>query len=362
MKPLKIAGRRIGPDEPPLVIAEIGINHEGDEDKARRMIEDAADAGCPCVKFQCHIVEDEMVRTDAGPDDVTHRVWDIVSRASFSEEQERRLKRHVESRGMIYLSTPFSRAAADRLNRMDVAAFKIGSGECNNTPLIRHVAGFGRPVILSTGMNDIASITASVDILRTAGLAFAIMHCTSIYPTPYDKVRLGALGDLAAAFPDVPIGLSDHSVGNYTCLAAVALGACLVEKHFTSDKAWPGPDIPVSIDPAQLRDLLEGTRAVFQARGGVKTVLPEEQPTIDFAYASVVAIDLISVGDRLTRDNTWVKRPGTGEIPAAEYENLLGRIARRRIAENEQIRRDDLCANESSFSPAPGLTTANSDR
>src|SRR5204863_9755296 len=192
-----------------------------------------------------------------------------------------------DAKGLIYLCTPFSRAAAVRLERMGVLAYKIGSGECNNYPLIAHIAAYGKPVILSTGMNDLGSVAPAVEILRKARVPFGLLHCTSMYPTPYNKVRLGAIQSLAKCFPDAVVGLSDHSLGNYTCLAAVALGARILEKHFTSDKSWPGPDIPISLDPAELGQLVEGSRAVFAALGGHKSVLPEEQPTIDFAYASV---------------------------------------------------------------------------
>jgi len=335
---MEICGRKIGRDYPPLVIAEIGINHEGDFNKATRMVDDAYMAGCECVKFQCHIVEDEMVPNDVVPDNADESIWDIVSCCALSEEEEQRLKTYVESRGMIYLCTPFSRAAAVRLESMGVCAYKIGSGECNNYPLIEHVAAYGKPVILSTGMNDIGSITPAVAILRQAGIPFAVLHCTSMYPTPYDKVRLGALRHLAEAFPDAILGLSDHSIGNYTCFAAVALGACILEKHFTSDKSWPGPDIPISIDPNELEDLVKGSRAIHQALGGTKDILPEEKPTIDFAYACVVAIHDIQKGDKLTQDNIWVKRPGTGEIKAADFGKLLGKTAREPIRKDEQIR------------------------
>lgn len=342
MNSVCLGRRRIAPDEPPLVIAEIGINHEGDLGKALRMVDDAADAGCECVKFQCHVIEDEMIPNDVVPGNATESIWDIMSRAALDAEQDRRLKEHVERRGMIYLCTPFSRAAADRLQAMDVAAYKIGSGECNNYPLVRHIAAFGRPVILSTGMNNVASIRPAVGILREAGVPFALMHCTSLYPTPYEKVRLGAMAELAEAFPDAVLGLSDHSLGNYTCYGAVALGACLVEKHFTSDRAWPGPDIPISITPPELRNLVAGTRAIWAARGGEKTILPDEQPTIDFAYASVVSTVDIAAGAVLDRGNIWVKRPGTGELRAAEYEGLLGCIAVRDIPANTPLRRADI--------------------
>jgi len=357
MNSLCLGRRRIAADEPPLVIAEIGINHEGDLGKALRMVDDAADAGCECVKFQCHVVEDEMIPNQVVPGNAAETIWDIMSRAALDAEAERTLKAHVERRGMIYLCTPFSRAAADRLRAMDVLAYKIGSGECNNYPLVRHIAAFGRPVILSTGMNNVASIRPAVNILREAGIPFALMHCTSIYPTPYDKVRLGALAELAEAFPDAVLGLSDHSLGNYTCLGAVALGACLVEKHFTSDRSWPGPDIPLSITPPELRDLIVGARAVWAARGGEKTILPEEQPTIDFAYASVVSTRDIAAGTVLGRDHIWVKRPGTGEIRAADYESVLGCVAAGDIPAHTALRWADIRRPE----PAP-LRTPWADR
>lgn len=342
MSGFAIAGREIGPGQPPLVVAEVGINHDGDFAKATRMVDDAQAAGCECVKFQSHVLEDEMVPNSVVPGNATESIWNIMRRAALTEDEERGLKQYVEARNMIYLCTPFSRAAADRLRAMDVPAFKIGSGECNNYPLLRHVAEFHKPIILSTGMNDVASIEPAAEILRRAGVPFALMHCTSIYPTPYDKVRLGALNVLAEHFPDAVIGLSDHSLGNYTSFGAVALGAAIVEKHFTSDRNWPGPDIPISIDPPQLTDLIAGVRAIFQARGGEKDILPEEKPTAEFAYASVVTIRDVAVGSVLTSENIWVKRPGLGEIRAASFENVLGRTAARDIPKNTLLKWADL--------------------
>jgi sialic acid synthase SpsE len=342
MPALKICDRVIGPDRPPFVIAEIGINHEGDFNKALKMVTDAADAGCECVKFQCHVIDDEMIPNSVVPGNAKESIWDIMSRCALSEDEEIRLKEYVEARGMIYLSTPFSRAAAIRLQKMGVPAFKVGSGECNNYPLIRHIAAYGKPVILSTGMNDLDSVEPAVAILREARVPFALMHCTSLYPTPYDKVRLGALRDLATAFPDAVLGLSDHSLGNYTCFAAVPLGAAILEKHFTSHREWPGPDVPISITPPELKDLIEGTRAIALALGGHKTILRDEQPTIDFAYACVVSTSEIRAGETLTEKNIWVKRPGTGEIKAVDYERVLGRKARADLARNAQIKWSDL--------------------
>lgn len=337
MPEFRIGRRLIGEHSPPLVIAEIGINHEGDINKALRMVDDAYAAGCECVKFQSHVVEDEMIPNDVVPGHVTETIWDIMKRCALSDEEEVRLKAYVESKGMLYLCTPFSRAAAVRLEQMGVAAYKIGSGECNNYPLIKHIAAYGKPVIMSTGMNDIASITPAVEILRQAGVPFALLHCTSMYPTPYDKVRLGALQVLSRQFPDAVVGLSDHSLGNYTCFAAVALGARILEKHFTSDKSWPGPDVALSLDPPELKDLIDGSLAISQALGGTKDILPDEQPTINFAYACVVSIRPIGAGEKLTAENIWVKRPGTGEIKAVHFEGLLGKTAVRDIPLNAQL-------------------------
>jgi N-acetylneuraminate synthase len=341
-EPFRIGPRLVGPGHPPLVIAELGINHEGDVAKALRMVDDAAEAGAECVKLQTHVVEDEMIPNRVVPGNAEESIWEIVSRCTLTAEEERRVKRRAEERGLIFLSTPFSRAATDRLAALGVDAFKIGSGECNNDPLVRHVASFGRPVLLSTGMNDLASLGPSVEILRAAGVPFALLHCTSVYPTPYDRVRLGALQDLADAFPDAVLGLSDHSLGGYTCFAAVALGASILEKHFTSDPSWPGPDVPISLDPDGLRDLVAGTRAIDRALGGSKTILAEEAPTIAFAYASVVTLRPIARGETLSGDNTWVKRPGTGEIRARDYDAVLGRVAARDLPADAQIGWADL--------------------
>ncbi len=337
-----IGERRVGSDEPPLVIAEIGINHEGELDKAFRMIDDVAAAGGECVKFQTHVLDDEMIPNDVVPGNAEETIWDIMARCALDESAERELQRHAQDKGLIYLSTPFSRAAANRLAEMDVPAFKIGSGECNNYPLVDHIASLGRPVIVSTGMNDLSSIAPTVDIMRKRGVPYALMHCTSMYPTPYDKVRLGALAQLKTVFADAVLGLSDHSPSIYPLLGAVPLGASILERHFTSDPTWEGPDINVSMTPPQLEALLEGSRAIHASLGGSKEILPEEQPTIDFAYASVVTIAPISAGSRLTHDNVWVKRPGTGQIHARHFDVVLGRRAAQDLDANVQVKWEHL--------------------
>lgn len=342
MTELSISGRKIGPAHPPLVIAEIGINHEGSVEKAVRMIDDAAAAGCECVKFQSHVIEDEMIPNSVIPGNAKESIWDIMSRCALSEEQESKLKDYTEKKGMIFLSTPFSRAAAVRLEKLKVDAYKIGSGECNNYPLIEHIAKYGKPVILSTGMNNIDTIKRSVSILKQYKAPHALMHCTSIYPTPYSKVRLNAIKQLQEVFPDTVLGLSDHSLSNYPCLGAVVFGASILERHFTSDKSWPGPDVPISMDPQELKDLIKGSRAIYEALGGAKDVLQEEQPTIDFAYACVVAITDVKSGDRLDESNIWVKRPGTGQIKAEHFQRLIGKRAKRDLRKNDQIKWDDI--------------------
>src|SRR3989344_4139080 len=337
---IQIGKRKIGEDFPPLVVAEIGINHEGSVVKAKRMVRDAARAGAECVKFQSHVVEDEMASAAKKtiPGNAKMSIYEIMERCALSEKEERELKRYTENLGMIYLCTPFSRAAADRLKKMGVIAYKIGSGECNNYPLVLHIASFGKPIILSTGMNDISSIKPAVTIFRKKRVPFALLHVTSMYPTPYEKVRLGALHELSRVFPDAVIGLSDHSLGNYTSFGATALGASILEKHFTSDKKWPGPDIPISIDPVELKDLIKGSRAIWEARGGVKKILKEEKPTIDFAYACVVSIQDIKKGELLTKKNLWVKRPGTGEIKAAHFPKILGKRAKVDVPRDMQLK------------------------
>lgn len=341
---IALGRRKIGEGYPPFVIAEIGINHQGSITKAKKMIRDASYAGAECVKFQAHVIEDEMVPVAKKivPGHAKNSIWDIMKKAAFSEKQDRALKKYTEKLGMIYLSTPFSRAAADRLHRMKIAAYKIGSGECNNYPLIEHIARFKKPVILSTGMNDIKSIARSVAILRKHKVPFALLNCTSMYPTPYEKVRLGGITALKKAFPDAVLGQSDHSLGNYTCFGAVPFGASILEKHFTSNKKWPGPDIGISIDPQELRELVEGTRAVWSALAGDKTILKEEKDIINFAYACVVTTAPIKKGELFTKKNIWVKRPGTGEILAAEFEHVLRKRATANIPKDQQLKRRDI--------------------
>lgn len=341
MPEFKIAGRSIGDEHPPVVIAEIGINHEGSLATAIAMADAAIDAGAEIVKHQTHVVEDEMSDEAKAviPGNATVSIYEIMARCALSEADELSLMQHVESRGAIFISTPFSRAAAERLARFDVQAYKIGSGECNNYPLVRHIARAGKPVILSTGMNTIESVRPSVEILRKAGVPFALLHCTNVYPTPPELVRLGAMQRLREAFPDAVIGLSDHTVTNDVCLGSVALGASILERHFTDRMDRPGPDIVCSMDPAALSALITGSRMIFAARGGEKVAVEAEAPTIAFAFASVVATRDIAVGERLSEDNLWVRRPGGGDFNAVDYDSLLGRAVVAPVARGARLSR-----------------------
>lgn len=340
----EIAGRMVGPAHPPVVMAEIGINHNGSIDLAITMADAAIDAGAEVVKHQTHIVEDEMSQEAklVIPGNADISIFEIMASCALNEEEEFKLMRHVQSRGAIFISTPFSRAAAERLARFDIPAIKIGSGECNNYPLVELIARMGKPVIMSTGMNTTETVRPAVEILRKAGVPFALLHCTNVYPTPPKLVRLAAMAELEAAFPDAVVGLSDHTTSNYACLGAVALGASILERHFTDRMDRPGPDIVCSMDPQATRELIEGSHVIFEARGGGKGPVEAEAPTIAFAFSSVVAIRDIASGDPLDHDNIWLKRPGGGDFGVADFPALIGRCAARAIRQGFQLKRDDL--------------------
>lgn len=313
----------------PLVIPEIGINHNGSLAAAKEMALAAKNAGARLIKHQTHIVDDEMSSRAKSvvPGNATISIYEIMDNAALSCEEELEFKRYVESLGMNFISTPFSRAAADRLEAFGVKAYKIGSGEMNNYPLLDHVASFGKPMIVSTGMNNLAAIEKAVAVLENRRVPYALLHTTNLYPTKPHQIRLGAMQEMMKAFPDIPVGLSDHSLNNNACLAAMALGAAVVERHFTDSKTRIGPDIVCSMDPRELSELLLAAQEIPQMFGGQKHALPEEQVTIDFAFATVVTIKPIHKGEVFTKENLWVKRPGTGSIPAEQYESILGKIA-----------------------------------
>lgn len=331
---------KISDENKPFIIAEAGINHDGEFDKAIELVDLAVDSGATAIKFQTHITDKEMIPTDMKPGNISEEsLWDIIDRCVLDNEQEKNLFEYSKEKGILFFSTPFSREGADRLNELGVELFKIGSGECNNLPLLDHVAKFKKPMILSTGMNDISSIKDSVETILNHEVPLALLHCTSIYPAPPETMRLGAITHLKKEFPELEIGLSDHSLGISIALGSVAVGSNIVEKHFTKSRAWPGPDNPFSIEPQELKNLVDWSEEIWLARGGSKDVLNDEKPVIDFAYACVVAIRDINKGEKLTLDNIWVKRPGTGEIFAKDFKNVLDKVAKIDISENTQLSR-----------------------
>lgn len=336
---IEISGRKIGYDFPPLVIAEIGINHGGSLAVAKEMVDAAKRAGVEMVKHQTHIVDDEMssAAKKTIPAHTKESIYEIMQSCALSEEEELELKNYVEKQGLIFISTPFSRAAADRLISWDVPAFKIGSGECNNHPLLEHIASFGKPMILSTGMNDLESVSKSVAILEKHKVPFALLHTTNLYPTPNHLVRLGAMVQLQEAFPQAVVGLSDHTLSNHACFGAVALGGSILERHFTDHMNRVGPDIVCSMDEQACQELIEGAKILQLQRGGEKKPVAEEQPTIDFAFATVCTIKPIKKGELFTKDNIWVKRPGKGGILAEHYESILGKIAQSDLEVDVQV-------------------------
>lgn len=341
---IEIAGRKIGLDYPPLVIAEIGINHEGSLQTAKEMVDAAYRAGVEVVKHQTHIVEDEMsgAAKKVIPGNADVSIYEIMERCALNETEERELKEYVESKGMIFISTPFSRAAAERLQKFDIPAYKIGSGECNNYPLLEHIASFGKPVILSTGMNTIESIRKAVAIFDKHKVPLALLHTTNLYPTPIHLVRYGAMTEMHEAFPDKVFGLSDHTLNNNACLGAVALGASILERHFTDHMNRTGPDIVCSMDEQNCADLIRNSAEIALMRGGSKQPAKEEQVTIDFAFATVCSINNIKKGDVFTKENIWVKRPGTGKILAEHFDSIIGKTATRDISNDEQLIWEDI--------------------
>ncbi len=332
----------VGDAKQVLVIPEIGINHNGCLETAKTLVDSAYRAGARLIKHQTHIVDDEMCAEAKNviPGNSSSSIYEIMKECALSEEEELELKNYTESLGMFFLSTPFSRKAAERLEKFGVHAYKIGSGELNNYPLIEHVASYRKPMIVSTGMNSIASVAKAVEIMEKYGVSYALMHTTNLYPTQPKQVRLGAMQELMREFQETPIGLSDHTINNHACIAAMALGAVLVERHYTDRKDRQGPDISCSMDEEELKNLLDAAREIPQMLGGSKSAIPEERVTSDFAFASVVTISAVKKGDVFTRENIWVKRPGTGEYLAVDYEKLLGKKAARNIAADTQLTRE----------------------
>lgn len=341
---IKIENLIISEQNSPLVIPEIGINHNGSLELAKLMVDSAKRAGAKIIKHQTHIVEDEMcvVAKNVIPGNANVSIYEIMQKCALNYKDELALKEYTQKQGLVYLSTPFSRAAANRLEDMGVSAFKIGSGECNNYPLIKHIANFKKPMIVSTGMNSIESIKPTIEILRASEIPFVLLHTTNLYPTPMNLVRLNAMLELKKEFSCL-VGLSDHTTSNLACLGAVALGACVLERHFVDTMDRSGPDVICSMDESALKDLIIQSEqmAIMRGLNTKKSAVKEEQVTIDFAFVSVVSIKEIKKGDIFSLENIWVKRPGIGGIKASEFESILGKVALRDIAKDVQLKYED---------------------
>jgi N-acetylneuraminate synthase len=335
----KIANRSVGEEFEPLVVAEIGINHNGSLNEAFKLVDAAKAAGAEIIKHQTHIPDAEMSMEAKKviPGNAKISIYEIIEACSLSLGEEEKLAKYVRDLGLIYMSTPFSFEALDFLESLEVPAYKIGSGECNNYPLVSAIASKKKPVIMSTGMNSIESIRPSVEIFREAGIPFALMHCTNLYPTPEKLIRLNAINDLRSNFPDAVLGLSDHSLTNYPCLASVALGASILERHFTDSKDRQGPDIICSMTPSELSELINGSKIIHQATKGNKFPALEEEVTIAFAFASAVATKPLKVGHVISREDITLKRPNGGDFGPKEFESLIGSTVLQEIEPNIQI-------------------------
>ncbi len=336
---MKISNREISAAAAPLVIAEIGINHGGDLEVAKEMVRLAAQAGCECVKHQTHFVDDEMTEEAKSifPPNADVSIWEVMESCSLGPDGEVELKAHAESLGLIYISTPFSRKAANFLYEIGVPAFKIGSGEADNIPLIRHIASFGLPVVMSTGMQTVESVRNSVRCIENAGLDFALLECTNLYPSPPEIVSLQGIIELRKAFPEAEIGFSDHSIGPEMALASVALGASIIERHFTDSRYREGPDISCSMDPAELKYLIDRSREIHRALRNRKERTVPEEDVYRFARGSVVADRDLPAGHVISESDIWTRRPGTGEIPGYEFDRVIGRKLKQGRKRNDQL-------------------------
>lgn len=342
---IEVGDLLIGPEFEPVVVAEIGINHGGSLEVAKEMVSLAIDSQVRLIKHQTHIPESEMAlpAESVVPGNAKDSIYRVISDNCLSLDDELELASFARSLGAIYFSTPFSREAADFLDgELKTPLFKIGSGECNNYPLVSHVASKGKPVILSTGMNTIETIRPAVRILEEAGVQFALLHTTNLYPTPQRLVRLAALNRLKEAFPQAVIGLSDHSISNSACYAGVALGASILERHFTDSKGREGPDIVCSMTPIEAEELVSVSREIFMASGGEKKAADEESVTMNFAFASVSSIRNIKKGDVFTDQNIFPLRPSGGDFGPVQFYDLLGKRAANDIPPRTQIRVSDV--------------------
>ena len=312
MAELRIGDRIAGHGHRTYVIAEACVNHNGDFDTAIALIDAAADGGADAVKFQLHYPEHEMLpNVTPASSNFAKPLAEIIRETHLTEQQHAQLRDHCTARGVEYLCTAYSREAADALAEIGVRMFKVGSGETLNHPLLRWIAKHGRSMLVATGMTELDEVDRTVDVLRDTGVEFGLMHCTSEYPPVYEDINLRMVPFYQERY-GVVVGHSDHSPDITTALGAVALGAHIVEKHFTLTRDQPGPDHPVSIEPDELAELVRRTRILEAARGADKALFDREREIRAWAHHSVVTLRPVAAGQRFDDSNVWVKRPGTG--------------------------------------------------
>jgi N,N'-diacetyllegionaminate synthase len=347
-RPFRLAGRQVGGGARCLVIAEAGVNHNGSLDLALRLVDAAAQAGADAVKFQTFSAA-ALASSAARQADYQVRNLgrdgsqvDMLRALELGEADFAKLKAHAETQGLVFLSSPFDDGSADLLLRLDVAGYKLGSGELTNHPFLAKLAASGRPLIVSTGMCDLDEVEAAAAVVRAHGdPPVAWLHCVSCYPAPAAEANLRAMDTLRQAVGG-PVGMSDHSMGHAVALAAVARGASLIEKHLTLDRSLPGPDHAASLLPADLAAAIADIRLVESALGdGVKRAMPSERSTRDVARKSLVAARDLAPGCVLTPADLAIKRPGDG-IPPAHREALIGRSLRRAVAADSPLAWHDL--------------------
>jgi sialic acid synthase SpsE len=341
MKEVDFGGRLIGEGHPAFVIAEAGVNHNGDLELGRALIREAAAAGADAIKFQSYKAGKISTKTAprywTEPDDPRGSQYDTFKKLdSFGLAEHRELFRYAKERGILCFSAPFDDEAVDMLDELGAPGFKIASADLTDHPLLERAASKGKPVILSTGLATIAEIGEAVEVVRGAGNdQLVLLHCTLQYPCAPENANLRMMLHMKAAFPDVPVGISDHTLGIAVPQAAVALGAVAVEKHYTVDKTLPGsPDHYLSVDPRDLEEMVTNIRTIEKAMGRyLKGPVEAESQAYKFARRSIVSKAPIPRGTTITRDMLTFKRPGTGIYPK-HVELVVGRTAKVDIPED----------------------------
>lgn len=338
---ITIAGRPVGTGHPAFIIAEACDNHLGRMDVARKMIFQAKLAGADAIKFQHHLPDEEMLPGGPMSDNFDEDLYDFLKKYALTLDQHAELKAVCHEAGITYLCTPFSWAAAQELDGLDVPAYKIGSGEMTDIPSLVRIAGLGKPLMVSTGMSTFDEIDRTYRALVQRDTELALLDCVSEYPPEYGDLNIDVITAMQARFSKAVIGHSDHTPDNFTCFAAVTLGAAIIEKHVILDKHQKGPDQSVSIDFQDLANLVDGIRKIEAARGDRREIHDRERAIRTWAFRSLVAVQAIAAGDVITQDMIWSKRPGTG-IPSHQMDEVIGRRAARDVAANTLLDWKDL--------------------